>query len=94
MALYSFACYPFVMQITIEISDELAAKAQARGLTPESYVRSVLDDVERGLPLPLPPSRPKMDMKTFLKKMTEFSDKIPQLPDEAFTRESFYQDHD
>jgi len=26
--------------------------------------------------------------------MAEFSDKIPQLPDEAFTRESFYQDHD
>jgi len=24
--------------------------------------------------------------------MAEFSDKIPQLPDEAFTRESFYQD--
>jgi hypothetical protein len=35
-----------------------------------------------------------MDMKEFLDKMAEFSDKIPQLPDDAFTRESFYQDHD
>jgi hypothetical protein len=26
--------------------------------------------------------------------MAANSDKIPQLPDEAFTRESFYQDHD
>jgi hypothetical protein len=35
-----------------------------------------------------------MDMATFLREMASFSDKIPQLPDEAFTRESFYQDHD
>jgi hypothetical protein len=27
-------------------------------------------------------------------RMAAFSDKIPQLPDEAFTRESFYRDHD
>jgi hypothetical protein len=35
-----------------------------------------------------------MNMEEFLQKMAEFSDKIPRLPDEAFTRESFYQDHD
>ncbi len=33
-------------------------------------------------------------MKTFFKVMASNSDKIPQLPDDAFTRESFYQDHD
>ena len=82
------------MQITIEISDELAAKAQARGLTPESYVRSMLDDAERSAPLPLPPAKPKMDMEEFFQAMSAYSGKIPQLPDEAFTRESFYQDHD
>jgi hypothetical protein len=81
------------MRITIEISDELAAKAEARGLTPESYVRSVLEDTERSALLPLPPSKPKMDIKEFIRAMAANSDKIPVLPDEAFTRESFYQDH-
>jgi len=35
-----------------------------------------------------------MNIEEFLQKMSAHSDKIPQLPDEAFTRESFYQDHD
>ena len=82
------------MRITIEISDELAAKAQARGLTPESYVRSMLDDAERSAPLPLTPAKPRMSIEEFLEAMAANSDKMPVLPDEAFTRESFYQDHD
>jgi hypothetical protein len=34
------------------------------------------------------------DTDAFFKAMAVNSDKIPQLPDEAFTRESFYQDND
>ena len=82
------------MRITIEIPDELAAKAEARGLTPESYVRSLIDSAVRTAPLPLPPAKPSIDMEQFFEAMAAHSDKIPQLPDEAFTRESFYQDHD
>jgi len=82
------------MRITIEIPDELAAKAEARGLTPKSYVEALIEDAARTAPLPLPPAKPSIDMKTFLREMAANSDKIPQLPDEAFTRESFYQDHD
>ena len=82
------------MQITIEIPDELAAKAEARGLTPESYVRSLIEDAVGTSPLPLPPAKPRMDMERFFEAMAAHSDKIPQLPDEAFTRESFYQDHE
>jgi hypothetical protein len=33
-------------------------------------------------------------MEAFFKAMAANSDKLPQLPDEAFTRERFYQDHD
>jgi hypothetical protein len=29
-----------------------------------------------------------------LQELGQFSDKIPLLPDEAFSRESLYQDHD
>jgi len=87
-------CYHFCMQVTVEISDEFAAQAQARGLTPANYVRSLIEDAAHSAALPLPPAKPKMDLESFFKAMAAHSEKIPQLPDEAFTRESFYQDHD
>jgi hypothetical protein len=40
------------------------------------------------------PSRKSEEVRAWLDSLTQFSDKIPQLPDEAFTRESFYQDHE
>jgi hypothetical protein len=82
------------MQITIEISDELAAKAQARGLTPESFVHGLIEDAARSAPLPLPPAKPKMPIEEVLEAVAANSDKIPVLPGEEFTRESFYRDHD
>jgi hypothetical protein len=84
------------MQITVEIPDELAAQVQARGLTPESYVRGLIEDAARAEEETPGIARPKrkMDIESFIKAMAEHSEKIPQLPDEAFTRESFYQDHD
>jgi hypothetical protein len=92
------SCYAFLMQITVDITDELAAQAQARGLTPEVYVKSLIDAVAGSstLPLPLPPPHhyPRIDTETFLRNMAKYSQKIPQLPDETFTRESIYQDHD
>jgi hypothetical protein len=82
------------MQITVTIPDEIAMQVQARGLTPESYVESLIDNAAHVSPKPVLLAKPRMNMEEFLQKMAEFSDKIPRLPDEAFTRESFYQDHD
>jgi hypothetical protein len=82
------------MRITLDISDELAGRIQAHGLDPQSFAQNLIDDAARNAPLPLPPAKPKVDMKTLLQEMAADSEKIPQLPDEAFTRESFYRDHD
>jgi antitoxin component of RelBE/YafQ-DinJ toxin-antitoxin module len=82
------------MQITVDIPDEAAAQAQARGLTPETYVRKLVEDAVRTGPLPLPPAKPSMTTEEFLRVFSSNSEKMPALPDEAFTRESFYQDHD
>ncbi len=82
------------MEITVEIPDEFAAQVKARGLNPEEFVRSLVQDAVRTTPTGQNPVAPKMDMETFLRGMAAHSDKIPQLPDEAFVRESFYQDHD
>lgn len=80
------------MQITVNIPDELAAQAQARGMTTESYIERLIEDAARSeIERQQAPVR---DMEAFFREMAAYSDKIPQLPDEAFTRESFYQDHD
>jgi hypothetical protein len=82
------------MQITVTIPDEFAALVRARGQEPQSFGQSVIDDAVRSAPAALPPAKRKRDMEAFFRGMAAYSNKIPQLPDEAFTRESFYQDHD
>jgi len=82
------------MQVTVNIPDEMAAQVQARGLNPESYFRGLIDAALHGAPTVAAPAKRNRDMEAFFKGMAAFSDKIPQLPDEAFTRESFYRDHD
>lgn len=95
MALFHPSCYAFSMQITVDVPDDFLAQAQARGLTPESYVRSLIEDAMRTANPRCPPAgKGKMDIKDFIRAFSAKSEKIPQLPDEAFTRESFYRDHD
>jgi hypothetical protein len=38
--------------------------------------------------------RSSEEVRAWLDSLAQFSDKIPQLPEEAFSRESFYQDRD
>ncbi len=82
------------MEITITIPNEVVAWAESQGLTPRGYVENLI--AERH-----PPAKPERtkeqrmaDLEEFFKAMAQHSDEIPQLPDEAFTRESFYRDHD
>jgi hypothetical protein len=82
------------MLVTVEIPDEVAAAAQARGETPEGYVRALVDEAVRSAPTDAGVAPKKIDIHWFLREMAWNSDKIPQLPDEAFTREIFYRDHD
>ena len=79
------------MKITVTISDELAAHAEARGLSIEVYVQSLVQEAERKS---LPPHRPSTpeQIEAFFEGMAEGSQKLPLLPTESFTRESFYQD--
>jgi len=93
MAFSLLSCYAFPMQITVDIPDEFAAQIKASGLTAEGYVRGLIDDAVRTGSTRSEPAA-AMDVNTFLRAMAENCDKMPVLPDEAFTRESFYQDHD
>jgi hypothetical protein len=79
------------MQVTVEIPDELTEQVKQRGETPEQFVESLVQSA-----IGLIPSQksPKLTLDQMLDRLAINSDKIPQLPDEAFTRESFYPDHD
>jgi hypothetical protein len=80
------------MVVTINVPDELAAAARARGLSPEAYVQEILSQqlvrLTDGGKLKTPDG-----IRQWLDSLAQFSDKIPPLP-ETISREWFYQDHD
>jgi hypothetical protein len=82
------------MQITVTIPDELVAQVQARGLTPESYVEQLIAEQAVLTRTQARPADELANLERFFEEIAAHSDKIPLLPDEAFTRESFYRDHD
>ena len=76
----------------MKVSDELAARAKARGLTVEDYVREILAqqaalEAPNGARLRTPG-----EIRAWLDALAQFSDKIPPLP-ETITRDWIYQDH-
>jgi hypothetical protein len=81
------------MVVTINIPDELAAQAKARGLSPEAYVQEILaQQVSAGVAESHKPRTPE-GIRVWLDALAQFSDRIPALPD-AISREWIYQDHD
>ena len=83
------------MTTQIELSPQaearLVVEASAHGLAPEKYAGSLLQEV-------LAPARGasgKLTVEQFhamLDALAEGSEKLPDLPTESFTRESFYED--
>jgi hypothetical protein len=79
------------MEITVNIPDELAARAEARGLRPEAYVEEIL--AQQVAASPATQLRTPEEIRAWLDSLAQFSDKIPPLP-ETISREWIYQDHD
>jgi hypothetical protein len=80
------------MEIRVNVPDELAARAETRGVPVERYVEELLS---QHLPAPTeynPPRTPE-EIRAWLDALAQFSDKIPPLPD-TISREWIYQDHD
>ena len=80
------------MQVLVTIPDEIAAQVMASGRSPEGYVQELI--AERN-PVALPGIAKKLsDLESFLDEISAFSGMTPMPPDEAFSRESLYRDHD
>jgi hypothetical protein len=83
------------MTITIEIQEEIARRAAARGLSVEEYIEDVLARELERPELPEPKGyMTNEELEAWFDRLAKFSDKVPMLPTSAFSRESIYQDHD
>ena len=78
------------IEVAPDIEQRFADAARARGLQPEVYAGQLIESAALRSRLPGKP----VDADAFLAGMLAYSDKTPALSEEAFTRESFYQDHD
>jgi hypothetical protein len=81
------------MVVTVNIPDELAAQAKARGLSLEAYVQEILAQQLASHPTKVPRPRTPDEIRGWLDSLAQFSEKIPPLP-ETISREWIYQDHD
>jgi hypothetical protein len=58
----------------------------------EAYVQGLVEEAGRKSLNASPPRTPEQ-IEAFFEAMAEGSQKLPPLPTEGFTRESFYEDH-
>jgi hypothetical protein len=80
------------LELTQDVEERLKKAAEARGLKPEAYAIQVIEGAVR--PVRLEKHLTKEQMQEFLDGMAAIGKDIPALPDYAYTRESFYEDHD
>jgi post-segregation antitoxin (ccd killing protein) len=79
--------------VTVNIPDELAAQAKARGLSLEAYIQEILAQQLAVLPPETRRPRTPEEIRAWLDSLAQFSDKIPPLS-ETISRDWIYQDHD
>ncbi len=82
------------IELRPEVEARLTAEARARGVEVRAYVESLLEEAVAARAVSARRQPTPEEMRAFFEAMSAGSEKIPQLPDEAFQRESFYQDHD
>jgi hypothetical protein len=81
----------FTLELRPEIEAQIREHAQARGLAVEEYLQTVIEDVVQ--PRWVPRLSPD-EMRAALDKLADVGRELPDLPDSALTRESFYADRD
>jgi len=81
-----------IINIKPEVREELGRQAAAQGVDLGDYAANLLEEAAH-----LAAGAKKLSLEQLdkaLEEIAQFSDKIPSLPDEAFSRESLYRDHD
>ncbi len=78
------------MQVTVNIPESLAVLAQSQGIPLETYVEQLLSERISGHEL----SARRIDLESFFVEISAGSENLPLPSEQAFSRESFYSDHD
>jgi coenzyme F420-reducing hydrogenase delta subunit len=80
------------VELKPEVEARLVADALANGVEPAVYAGAVIERAYHPDNGSRKASRSPQEVRAWLDSLAQFSDKIPQLPEEAFKRESFYQE--
>ena len=81
-----------ILELRPEVQAELTRQAAAHGVELSAYATTLLEEAVH-----LPGGAKTLSqgqLDAALSELAQFSDKIPVFPDEAFSRESLYRDHD
>jgi plasmid stability protein len=81
-----------VVELDPNLEETLRAQARSQGLSLEEYARNILE--QQSSMETQPAKLTAEEFEAELDAIAAYSDKIPDLPTEAFTRESICQDHD
>ena len=81
------------MVIRVNVPEELAARALARGVPLEAYVEELLARQVAATSADVRSLQTPEQIRAWLDSLAQFSDTIPPLP-ETISREWIYQDHD
>ena len=79
-----------VVDIKPEVQAELSRQAAVQGVEIGVYAAILLEEATHIEPR----QRGRKGIRSTLQELTQFSPKIPLLPDEAVSREGLYRDHD
>ena len=81
-----------LIDVKPEVAAELSRRAAAQGVDIAAYAASLLEEAAHVFAEPKQLNQ--TDLDSTLQELAQFSHKIPLLPDDAFSRESLYRDHD
>ena len=87
------------MQVTITVPDEVVARARGEGMSVETYIEGVVANLSPKTELEAAKlnarRRPSPgEIRAWLDELAQFSDEIPPMPNETFSREMIYENHD
>lgn len=83
------------IDLPVEVEARLVALAEVRGVDVSTCAQILIQDSLAPMSVVQDEAAERRAaFNRFLAEFTQFSHKTPVLPDEAFTRESIYQDHD
>ena len=84
------------LEIPPEVQRELARQAEVQGIPVQALVARLPKDATSPAAGGIPPQlrRSSVEIEAWLDSLAEFSDQIPALPGETFSRTMIYSGHD